>query len=230
MKKVLRYFGSLCLALSLVISLVPMVSASEAEKAKIPDAFNEQLEKEKLLEYSEKNASKLGFQATEDEWRIPVDPSNPLVLEFDDGSTITYTSKVIDLNSDTSPSAKSTGMRTFQLMKSYTYLVGYAKITSQAEHVTTLNDPNTLITAYYLSSDTSDVNQYIDDTGFASVTTGTTKGKELWATSFIKAIRVQAKGTILYDIGGVTKQQSYEFVWQAQADQDSGFPFLVSSY
>ncbi|WP_152380071.1 hypothetical protein [Paenibacillus brasilensis] len=124
MKNVLKAVTSLFFVFCLIVGFSVPTTHASSDNTKIPDAFNAELEKQKLNELQ----AKFSLNSTEGrkEGRIYVYPDKPLVLTFDDGSTITYTSKV----------ETAAGNRGWSMEKSYSYMFGYAKIEGRVEHTT----------------------------------------------------------------------------------------------
>ncbi|MDQ0091079.1 hypothetical protein J2T12_004505 [Paenibacillus anaericanus] len=219
MKKSFRLLSSIVLAATMVFGLFSSsIFASDANSLidKVPDALNPQLEKQKLIEL-QKQASKGNSLIAQEEGRLYVHPDKPLVINFDDGSSITYTSKV------TTNAARST---TYTLEKAYTYLLGYAYIEGEVAGVSLITFDNN-DRGYELANATA--SQAVNDTGFAEVSFGDSQVKKVYLGLYASKFRARHKGTITYEFSGVKKQQSYDLIWESNPN-DGGTPYIVTSW
>ncbi|SFF41112.1 hypothetical protein SAMN04487969_13544 [Paenibacillus algorifonticola] len=190
-EKSIKILG-LFMILTLLLNLTPAYAAENAIEIKDPDAFNFELEKQKIQELS----------STEE---ISFNPDEPLVINFDDGSSVTYS-----VNRQFSRA----GSLTLSVIKSYDWLVGYAKIELSVSKIDYYSG-GSFGEGYLLSGNSNDVYQTILDTGWATVSRGVTEAKHVTLDSGYKqGIKARGKGDITYYISGIYKQQSYEFIWQ----------------
>ncbi|MFD0591119.1 hypothetical protein ACFQZE_24275 [Paenibacillus sp. GCM10027627] len=224
MKRKIKILLSLCIVLSFLLSITTV--NAESVETNLPDALNSQLEIQKLQQisfYQSKLNSKLSSTNEEQNNKIILDPNRPLVLKFDDGSTITYTVK----HEKTGVSALNSWSKRSVIEKSYTWMTGYARIELSVADFTYYDTQYGR--GFIKSSDPNDIWQDVVDTGFATVQRISAVGKHhVYSNGQRQSIRAQAKGDITYNIAGIAKQQTYTF--QAELDPDTHQMSLISTY
>ncbi len=195
---------TIALATFLLFSISVSANTSTEDKNQI-DALNPELEEQKIQELTGED-SKEGFT---------LEVGEPLTVEFDDGSSITYE---VDVKHD-ELSLKdqiqknnyiAAGSIDYKATKTYTYAaIGSAKINLHVNDVS--RTVNSRGASFTFSSDSSDLYQSVASTTFATVDTGSTYKKYTWFDSYSRGFKSQARGKITYNILGVTHQSSYTF-------------------
>ncbi|MGP4107629.1 hypothetical protein [Virgibacillus sp. L01] len=177
--------------------LFNMSASAEVSDKQDIDAFNQKLEKQKISELVGKN-SEDGFAVKEGE---------PLTIDFEDGSSVTYEVTVEPANKS-GIFATTQGTINYSAKKTYTWgLGGSASVRMHIDNVRSWSDR----LGDYLSTSDSNDYQSIESTTFATVNRGSTISKDYWADTHYKGIKGQAEGVIKYNIAGVHGQKSYRF-------------------
>lgn len=166
-------------------------------------AFDSKQVKQKLQELF---PSARNFSMNDDSGQVivPLNVNEPLVLNFDDGSSITYEVKVNATNT-TNASIQSLNL---EVNKIYKYgVTNYADISIIAKNVD--YDGNRKI---YPSSKASDTYQWINKTLFATVDIGDTTAKGVVSGGSV-ILEAKATGKINWEVPviGGTSQVSYSF-------------------
>ncbi|MEJ8544544.1 hypothetical protein [Brevibacillus borstelensis] len=186
--------ASLCFGLfaNTIVEAQTLDSNKSKQTEKIPDAFNANLEKQKLQEYKKTNSD-----------GVKVSPNKPVVLKFSDGSSITYSVEVTPTSKVKTESLAASGYK-YNFKKNYSWGIhAHAAITVVVDNVTKDNRH------FKISGDKDDVWQEHSSV-FASVTYSSQKAdtKRVGGSTFLTA---EGKGTIKYDIPGIggTREESY---------------------
>ncbi|MGW8826120.1 hypothetical protein ACWGNU_28790 [Paenibacillus lautus] len=224
----MKRFLKTVLSLSLVFSLVAALNTSKVSAdAKTPDALNLELEQQKMHELSISRNT---------EGKIYLD--EPVILNFDDGSSVEYKAivevdgeKINPNNYSINEITPSATKINFVIEKTYNLIPGVSKATVVSRVDNTTFKPSPFDPASYvidLSGDPGDIYQQ-QWTQLAVVKPGLSRAKNIYTSLYDKGIRVEARGEIEYNLDGLLRVSSYQFYWEVNP-QYMDRPYFVTSY
>lgn len=205
MKKMSKSIFSVIMLLTLVLSfsLASVSADTGTATSKTPDALNPELQKAKLKQLGLLKSGVGNKTLASEKPLVKFDAAHPLTLNFDDGSSVTYS---------LSAQATAAGTMNWEITSSYTWLAGYAKITAHVDNAkVTVGTNGTKIT---LPTDTANDIYQTFNTGYAEVDNDKTIAKLLAFDLYNIGFKCKATGVITYEIVGIKHQTSYSFIWQ----------------
>ncbi|MDQ0353078.1 hypothetical protein J2R98_002939 [Alkalibacillus filiformis] len=208
---------SFIFAIVLITALVTNVSAINADSKNDEevDALDREKEVQKTLEQTGQNL----------EEGLDLKVGEPLTVEFDDGSSITHEITVEPANSDSDFNTLSSGQLNYAYTRVYEALLfGRADIKLHIEDARFAEyGQEKAITVH------GPVYQSVPITNFATVDTGATNYKYVNYADYTTSVRARARGDIVFNVSGVTRQQSYDFAIEVNAGSP-GEVSLISHY
>ncbi|MBM6997896.1 hypothetical protein IM700_019710 [Paenibacillus sp. DXFW5] len=220
MKKGKLLIASLVIAVGYLLMFQSTYAQSSSDTKQVSpqeiDAFDQDLVKEKLRElFPTTEVTK--FSKNDGRVVVPLNVNEPLVLNFDDGSSITYQVKTVKKNA-------ASYTFDYEVNKIYEYSpFNYADISIRTENAT--YDGNRHITP---SPDPNDTYQWINSTILAEVEVGSTTAKGVVSGG---STILEAKGTgkIKWQIPiiGGTTQTSYAFGLGVDPLIGFSLPYLI---